>query len=60
VSGFQVVRRALRSVARRQEAGQGLRVYYDVRADPQPTVEILAIGVKDRNEVRIGGKAVKL
>ena len=37
-----------------------LRVYDDVRADPEPTVEILAIGVKDRNEVRIGGKAVKL
>jgi mRNA-degrading endonuclease RelE of RelBE toxin-antitoxin system len=37
-----------------------LRVYYDVRVDPEPTVEILAIGVKNRNEVRIGGKVVKL
>ncbi|MGH9363769.1 MAG: type II toxin-antitoxin system RelE family toxin [Thermoanaerobaculia bacterium] len=37
-----------------------LRVYYDVKVDPEPVVEVLAIGVKDRTELRIGGKVVKL
>lgn len=37
-----------------------LRVYYDVEEDPEPSVEILAIGVKERNQVRIGNKVVDL
>ena len=32
-----------------------LRVYYDVQSEP-PVVFVLAIGVKVRNEVRVGGK----
>ena len=32
-----------------------LRVYYDVQNEP-PIVFVLAIGEKDRSEVRIGGK----
>ena len=32
-----------------------LRVYYDVQNEP-PVVFVLAIGVKVRNEVRVGGK----
>ena len=37
-----------------------LRVYYDVEEDPEPSVEIIAIGVKERNQVRIGNKVVDL
>ncbi len=37
-----------------------LRVYYDVEEEPEPTVKILAVGIKERNQVRIGGKVVKL
>lgn len=37
-----------------------MRVYYDVHVEPAPHVEIVAIGVKERAEVRIGGKVVKL
>jgi mRNA-degrading endonuclease RelE of RelBE toxin-antitoxin system len=33
-----------------------LRVYYCVLLDPAPLVEILAVGIKDRNQIRIGGK----
>lgn len=37
-----------------------LRVYYDVEETPDPVVYIQAVGIKERNEVRIGGKVVKL
>jgi mRNA interferase RelE/StbE len=37
-----------------------LRVYYDLRDEPQPTVLIRAVGVKVRNQLMIGGKAVRL
>ena len=37
-----------------------LRVYYDVLADPEPTVLVVAVGIKDRNTVRIGGEVVTL
>ena len=37
-----------------------LRVYYKVESDPQPVVYILAVGVKDRNQVRVGREAVQL
>ena len=36
-----------------------LRVYYDVREQPEPTVVILAIGVKVRNRVYIHNKEVE-
>lgn len=34
-----------------------LRVYFDFVIDPEPVVVVLAVGVKERNAVRIG-KAV--
>lgn len=37
-----------------------LRVYFDVVSEPEPVVEVLAIGVKDRNRVRIGKKTMEL
>ena len=37
-----------------------LRVYYDVETEPERTVVILAVGVKDRNQIRIGGEVVDL
>ena len=36
-----------------------LRVYYDVHEAPSALVTVRAIGVKDRNKVRIGGEEVK-
>jgi hypothetical protein len=37
-----------------------LRVYYDVVDEPEATVHVRAIGVKERNRVRIGGEVVDL
>ena len=37
-----------------------LRVYYEVNDDPEPTVVVLAVGIKDGDRVRIGGETVKL
>lgn len=37
-----------------------LRVYYDIVEQPEPLVTILAVGVKNRNRVRIGGKEFEL
>jgi mRNA-degrading endonuclease RelE of RelBE toxin-antitoxin system len=37
-----------------------LRVYYVVVEAPEAVVTILAIGVKDRNRVLIGGKEIEL
>lgn len=37
-----------------------LRVYYDVAEEPEPIVYIRAIGVKERNQVRIGIEVIKL
>lgn len=37
-----------------------LRVYYDVEDDPRPVVHVQAVGIKERNEIRIGGKVIKL
>ena len=37
-----------------------LRVYYEVSDEPQPTVTVLAIGIKERDRVRIGGEMIKL
>ena len=37
-----------------------LRVYYDVEEEPGRKVVILAVGVKQRNRVRIGKDLVRL
>jgi mRNA-degrading endonuclease RelE of RelBE toxin-antitoxin system len=37
-----------------------LRVYYEVKEHPNPRVMILAVGVKERNRVRIGKDIVQL
>jgi len=36
------------------------RVNYEISEEPEGTVTILAIGVKERNRVRIGGEIIKL
>jgi len=37
-----------------------LRVYYDVLTDPEATVLIVAVGIKVRDAVQIGGEVVTL
>lgn len=37
-----------------------LRVYYDVQEKPEAVVYIRAVGIKERNRVRIGGKVIEL
>jgi mRNA-degrading endonuclease RelE of RelBE toxin-antitoxin system len=37
-----------------------LRVYYDVEEEPEPVVYIRAVGVKERNQVRIGKEVIEL
>jgi mRNA-degrading endonuclease RelE of RelBE toxin-antitoxin system len=37
-----------------------LRVYYEIEEDPGRVVTIVAVGVKDRNRVLIGGKEIEL
>jgi mRNA-degrading endonuclease RelE of RelBE toxin-antitoxin system len=37
-----------------------LRVYYDVQEEPKQLVTIVAVGLKDRNRIRIGGEEVEL
>ena len=37
-----------------------LRVYYDVELDPQPTVFIRAVGIKEGDRVRIGREVFRL
>jgi len=36
------------------------RVYYDVGEDPEPTVMVVAVGIKDRSRVIIGGEEIEL
>ena len=36
-----------------------LRVYYDVEEDPEPVVYVLAVGIKQRNRVRIGREVIE-
>lgn len=36
-----------------------LRVYYDVQDGPPPIVLVAAVGVKDRNRVRIGDREIE-
>jgi len=37
-----------------------LRVYYDVEEEPEKLVIILAVGIKDRSRIIIGGKEIEL
>jgi len=37
-----------------------LRVYYDVRDEPERIVYIRAVGIKERNRVRIGKEVILL
>jgi hypothetical protein len=37
-----------------------LRVYYDVEAEPEPVVFIRAVGIKERERVRIGREVIDL
>ena len=37
-----------------------IRVYYDVEEEPEGLVTVLAVGIKDRNRVIIGGEELKL
>lgn len=37
-----------------------IRIYYDVEEKPDELVTVLAVGVKDRNRVIIGGEEVEL
>ena len=37
-----------------------LRVYYDVEEETQPIVYIRALGIKERNRVRIGSEVIEL
>jgi mRNA-degrading endonuclease RelE of RelBE toxin-antitoxin system len=37
-----------------------LRVYYDVEVEPKQIVKIRAVGIKQRNRVRIGGEVIGL
>ena len=37
-----------------------LRVYYDVDEVPIPIVSVRAVGIKERNQIRIGKEVIKL
>lgn len=37
-----------------------LRVYYDVEEEPKPIVYVRAVGVKQRNRLRIGKEVIEL
>lgn len=37
-----------------------LRVYYDVETKPTPVVLIRAVGIKERNRIRIGKEVINL
>ena len=37
-----------------------LRVYYDVQEDPEQQVNVVAIGIKQRNRVSIAGESYDL
>ena len=37
-----------------------LRVFYDVSAGPPAIVRVLAVGVKERDTLRIGGREIRL
>lgn len=37
-----------------------LRVYFDIEEEPEAVVYIRAVGIKEGNRVRIGGKVIEL
>ncbi|NEP63106.1 MAG: hypothetical protein F6K31_40405 [Symploca sp. SIO2G7] len=37
-----------------------LRIYYDIEEEPEPVVYINAVGIKERNQVRIAGEIYNL
>ena len=37
-----------------------LRVYYDVEEGPEPVVNIRAVGLKERNRIRIGTEVIEV
>lgn len=37
-----------------------LRVYYDIEEKPEKVVTVVAVGIKDRDRVAIGGKEIDL
>lgn len=37
-----------------------LRVYYDVQEEPEKVVTIRAVGIKERDRVKVGGKEIEL
>ncbi|MDQ5871330.1 MAG: type II toxin-antitoxin system RelE/ParE family toxin [Acidobacteriota bacterium] len=37
-----------------------LRVYFDIVSEPEPVVVVLAVGVKERNTVRLGKTVIDL
>ena len=37
-----------------------LRVYYDIEEEPEPVVYIRAVGIKEKNKVRIGKEVIEL
>lgn len=37
-----------------------LRVYYDIQEEPEPVVLVRAVGIKRRNQVRVGGRVIEL
>ena len=39
---------------------QQMRVFYEVTDGPPPVVQILAVGIKTRETLRIGGEEIKL
>ena len=39
---------------------QQMRVFYEVNEGPPPVVQILAVGLKTRGTLRIGGEEIKL
>jgi mRNA-degrading endonuclease RelE of RelBE toxin-antitoxin system len=39
---------------------ENLRVYYEVTEEPEAVVSILAVGIKIRQQVFVGGEAIQL
>ena len=60
VSDGRCQRRAPSEIAPWELRAGALRVYYDIEVEPEPVVVILAIGVKRRGRVLIGGEEYTL
>jgi hypothetical protein len=39
---------------------EAMRVYYDIVEEPEQIVKVRAVGIKERDTVRIGRKAIEL